>query len=913
MHITPSSATSLRSGHRSATARHLLGGAFLALIVGLTAAAAEPNPTPPTPRAGRDPRSLTVLGQNYPRVFFFRASEGGPSRPGAEYERWEAEFNRLMGIMGKCLDEEVLGREARNPEFFSRFKQRQPLQAVLLHFNGNSRDPRYHTERYFPGHWIYRRATRIAADVPAQAGETEIRVEDVTDFKVNTGRYRTSTDDIALLGITPEGRHDWSHCEQVQLVSVDEQAKTMRVKRGCYGTQPLAFRAGQARAAAHAAEGPWGQNNNLLWFYNHAAHCPRDAQGRTCDDLLVDDLAAWFGPGGKLAACDGLEFDVLFNETHGDTDGDGELDNGTVKEINGYGIGVVEFVRKLRARMGDDFLIQADGALGPGGVRSQRAWSLLNGIESEGWPNLNEWEMDDWCGGLNRHGFWRDNARPPVFNYINHKWTQAVPDQPGAVQTPDVPLARHRLVFAAAQFTDAMLCYSLPPQPETKTETQTQAQPQTKTRTKAKTRTRTENQIGIWDEFRCGTAGTLGWLGRPQGEAVHLAAAASDLLAGIGSPPGAQLAQRIRGEVTAEPTAAGLRVVAQNPESSDLTLALPDVPTGGSDLCVFATIRAQPRQDYPREMARLVQCEVSGGEIRLLERKPSATGMVLRGQQESPLDRSFGARVDYRPHETIGDQSWEAYAIHPPFLGGRGAVFWTRDVDVPPDAELRFQLGMAAKSPARSDGVWFQVWIAPQNAGQTDAFRKVFERSTKAHQWQPQSVPLAAWAGRRVRLKFVADCGPQDNTTTDQGFWGDVKIVRAGVAEADITPAKAYMSWANARSFTSVFYFRDIRSPIIDLRLTVEGSEPITIERLSVHSHPDAMFRRFEHGIVLANPSRQPYTFDLGQLSPGVPYRRIQGTPNQDPETNSGQPVGQQVTVGERDALFLVRVGNGGR
>jgi len=874
----------------------------LSLIAGLTVAA-EPSLTSATPRAGRDPRSLTVLGENYPRVFFFRASEGGPSRPGAEYERWEAEFNRLMGIMGKCLDEEVLGREARNPEFFSRFKQRQPQQVVLLHFNGNSRDPRYHTDRYFPGHWIYRRATGIAADVPAEAGETEIRVEDTTDFKVNTGRYRTSTDDIALLGITPAGRHDWSHCEQVQLVSVDEQAKTIRVKRGCYGTQPLAFAAGRARAAAHAVEGPWGRNNNLLWFYNHAAHCPRDPQGRTCDDLLVDDLAAWFGPGGKLAAFDGLEFDVLFNETHGDTDGDGELDNGMVSGVNGYGIGVVEFVRKLRARMGDDFLIQADGALGPGGSRSQRAWGLLNGIDSEGWPNLNQWEMDDWSGGLNRHGFWRDNARPPVFNYINHKWTQAVPGQPGVVHAPEVPLARHRLVFAAAQFTDAMLCYSLPPQPET--------QPQTETRIRAQTRT--GNQIGIWDEFRCGAADTLGWLGRPQGEAVHLAAATRDLLAGIGSPPRAELAERIRGEVTTEPAAGGLRVAAQNPAPADLAFSLPDVPTAGGDLSVFVAIRAEPRQDYPREMARLVQCEVSGGEIRLLERNPSATGMVLRGQEESPLDRSFGARVDYRPQETMGDRSLKAYAIHPPFLGGRGAVFWTRDVDVPHDAELRFQLGMAAKSPKRSDGVWFQVWIAEQNARRTGAFEKIFERSTKAHQWQPQSVPLAAWAGRRVRLKFVADCGPHDNTTTDQGFWGDVKIVKRGLAEADITRAKAYMSWANDRSFTSVFYFRDIRSPAVDLKLTVEGSEPITLEGLSAHAQPDAMLRRFERGIVLANPSRQPYTFDLSKLAPGTQYRRIQGTPNQDPETNNGSPVGPHVTVGERDALFLVTSANGGR
>ncbi|MCU0875667.1 MAG: hypothetical protein MUE50_25320, partial [Pirellulaceae bacterium] len=62
------------------------------------------------------------------------------------------------------------------------------------------------------------------------------------------------------------------------------------------------------------------------------------------------------------------------------------------------------------------------------------------------------------------------------------------------------------------------------------------------------------------------------------------------------------------------------------------------------------------------------------------------------------------------------------------------------------------------------------------------------------------------------------------------------------------------------------------------------------------------------HGIVLANPSRQPYAFDLDKLSPGVRYRRIQATPNQDTQVNNGRPVAGVVTLDERDALFLVRV-----
>jgi hypothetical protein len=141
---------------------------------------------------------LALLGPDYPRVFFFRSADSVPYRSGMTYERWSEEYGRLMGIMGKCLDEEVLGREKFNPEWFSRFKREHPKQAVLLHFNGNARDPRYATEKYFAGHWVYREATAIIADVPAEPGETEIRVADASDFRTGSGRYRSSNDDVAL-------------------------------------------------------------------------------------------------------------------------------------------------------------------------------------------------------------------------------------------------------------------------------------------------------------------------------------------------------------------------------------------------------------------------------------------------------------------------------------------------------------------------------------------------------------------------------------------------------------------------------------------------------------------------------------------------------------------------------------------
>ena len=168
-------------------------------------------------------------------------------------------------------------------------------------------------------------------------------------------------------------------------------------------------------------------------------------------------------------------------------------------------------------------------------------------------------------------------------------------------------------------------------------------------------------------------------------------------------------------------------------------------------------------------------------------------------------------------------------------------------------------------------------------------------------------VPLGPWAGKTVRLKFVADCGPRDHSVTDQGYWGGVRIMQAGTTDAGITPPKTLMTWANERSFTSYFYFRGIKSRSVDLDFRIEGAEPVTVEKVTAHASPDAMCRRFENGIVLANAGLKPYTFDLQALSPGVRYRRLQGSPGQDLHTNNGSLVTGRVTLEERDALFLIR------
>ena len=808
----------------------------------------------------KEPASLRVVSGDYPRVFFFRGSEGAAANPHVTYERWERDFSRLMGIMGKVLEEEIPGRSLRNIDFFTQMKRRNPEQAVLLHYNGNARDPRYELEDFFAGHFLYHNGAKILADVPAEEGETEIKVSDPELFRTEIGRYKSSNDDIGLCMLDEDGRRDWHRSEQVQLLSVDKKNKTIRVRRGCYGSKPMAFPAGTSCAAAHVTEGPWGGKSNLLWYYNYSTVCPKDKDGRTCSDVHAAVLAKKFLPGGELEAFDGLEFDVLHHELgYGgklgiDCDADGEIDNGMFDGGNEYGIGVVEFCRDLRSKMGPDRLILADGF----SLNNQRAFRILNGIESEGWPALNDWEIKDWSGGLNRHWYWAENGAEPIWNFVNHKFTTAG-EKPGQRVTPEVPFKVHRLVFAACMFTDSAICYSFTPPKER------------------------GELIGIWDELWKGEEKQLGWLGQPLGPAVRMAEKTPNLLKDDGL---AGMVTETVGDVT------GLRLV--------------DVPCDGPDLFVSIRASGDSRANEPSEIARRMWMGIAPPAGQLVRSDMPETSQCLRGGEETEVDRETGAAVGWAGAAELGGERRRCYRVHPPYRGGVGYAAWWRDVTVPQDGKLQFSTGMGEKSPERSDGVWFQVLVAPLVGDGCGPFKKVFEQSQKEFAWKDHVVSLADWAGQRVRLKFVADCGPNDNATTDHAYWGEAVVVGPKGTEGWTDPIR-HMTWVGDRPFSSGFYFKDIRSETVNLDLTIEGTEPMRIESIEAYAAPDAIYREFEGGIVLANPSSRPYSFDLAEIAPGRKFRRLKGTDLQDPVANNGKPVGETVTLDGQEGLFLVR------
>ncbi|MHC4502128.1 MAG: hypothetical protein ACYTFI_02400 [Planctomycetota bacterium] len=845
---------------------------------------------------------LRVLGGGYPRAYFFRSAEGWAANQKISYERWEACFSRLMGIEGKVLDEEVPGRARRNAEFFARFKRAHPDQLVLLHYNGNARDPRYQTGKYFAGHWIYYNGARILARVPAEEGETDVRVDRPDLFLTGIGRYRNRNEDVGLCLVDEDGRPDWHRSEQVELVSVDRKKGVIRVRRGRFGTSPREFPAG-SYAAAHAHEGPWGKWSNLMWFYNYSTRCPRDGKGRMCADVHAEELAGRFSLAGALGSFDGLEFDVL-HHTHArrrrprglDCDADGKADDGVFGGVNTYGAGVVEFCRTLREKLGRGKLILADGM----SSNHQRAFGILNGIESEGWPHLSDWELADWSGGMNRHLFWAANGREPVFNYVNHKFVTRG-DAPGVTKRPDVPWSIHRLVFAAAVFTDSAICYAFAPPKEDAREL-----------------------IGVWDELRMGKERRPGWLGLPAGPVVRLAERRPDLLRGRGDPVSRDLLADLSGDLSGEGVrfereARGLKVTpapgvsSEGPRRRELRFRLRDVPADGPDLHVSVTARASPMRGYPREVARFMWVGIARPEGELTFAGAPEAGTRLRGGADVPLKAATGATVRWQGRITLAGETRSGFFVHPPYRGVKGCTFWERDVRVPEEGVLRFFLGMGPKSPERGDGVAFRVLVAggpkPERAIEyRPAFTRLYEHFQKASKWTRHEVPLAGWAGKTVRLRFVSDCGPKGNTTADHSYWADAWVLGPRRLRG-VTRAVRHMTWANERRFTSRFYFSDVNSKKVDLEFAVEGSEPVWITRIAARAHPDAMYREFERGVVLANPSPRPYVFDLDALFGGRALCRLKGTPRQDPGTNDGSPARGSLELGPKDAIFLVETG----
>jgi hypothetical protein len=112
-------------------------------------------------------------------------------------------------------------------------------------------------------------------------------------------------------------------------------------------------------------------------------------------------------------------------------------------------------------------------------------------------------------------------------------------------------------------------------------------------------------------------------------------------------------------------------------------------------------------------------------------------------------------------------------------------------------------------------------------------------------------------------------------------------------------------AWLNQAAFPYEFYLSDVQGHHVTVEFKAEDAAAVKIQSVEAYAHPDVCYREFEHGMVLANPSPRPYTFDLATLFPGKHFRRLQASAHQDAKTNDGSEASGKVTLPPHDGLFL--------
>lgn len=420
---------------------------------------------------------LKIFDEQYPKAIYFRNVENSAANTSISYEKWAKRWSKLDGMVVKALDEEIPGRSKEAQKKFIQYKKDNPSKLMLLHFNGNARDPNFDFDAFHAEDWTYFVGTYSKGSI--EPSDTVITVNDTQVFK--------NSDDIVIVPVNNMGELDWHKSEQVKLLSIKNES-TITVKRGAFSTKARAYKKNKAYLAAHVSQPAIAPGSSqALWRYNFSNII---AQGGM-PLRLTHNLMGYLGNDKVLSSFDGVEFDVLADtrglkhpsrKTPIDYNYDGKASKLDILYQQKYRQGVHLFLSSLRSELGKSKLILADG----NEANQQREFSVLNGIESETWPSHWDPSVEQWSSGINRHLFWKKRSFLPSLNYIK---IGKLPNKNGPSTAPSANLRRLRV--AGALFTDSVISPAH--------------------RVKGK-------GVDKWPELTGGTRDYKNWLGKPSSE-----------------------------------------------------------------------------------------------------------------------------------------------------------------------------------------------------------------------------------------------------------------------------------------------------------------------------------------------------------------------------------------------------------
>lgn len=165
--------------------------------------------------------------------------------------------------------------------------------------------------------------------------------------------------------------------------------------------------------------------------------------------------------------------------------------------------------------------------------------------------------------------------------------------------------------------------------------------------------------------------------------------------------------------------------------------------------------------------------QVEQGPVRLpADFQRFSAGECPRGGNERPFRSGSGAHA-HLTTTSCGGVARPSLFMHPPYRHGVGYTFAIFDpIELPSQpAAFRCMIGKGDGSDP-GDGILFRIVVVEGEGAETI----VAERRWTRHAWEPWETDLSPWAGKRIRLKLIADVGPADNSVGDWAAWSDMRL-----------------------------------------------------------------------------------------------------------------------------------------
>lgn len=138
-------------------------------------------------------------------------------------------------------------------------------------------------------------------------------------------------------------------------------------------------------------------------------------------------------------------------------------------------------------------------------------------------------------------------------------------------------------------------------------------------------------------------------------------------------------------------------------------------------------------------------------------------------------DKNSGASL---AHQSIarGGITRHSIAVHPPYYDRAGVIWSDYELTLPANqtAQLRFYTAVrdVRQDEVAGDGTEHRV-IVVDNSNQE---HEIFNRFSNSKKWLPGSADLTPWAGKRITLRLWTGSGPDNNSSCDLCYWGDLLL-----------------------------------------------------------------------------------------------------------------------------------------